>query len=414
MATTLLMMKNHTDYSLILALAVLLVALLSSFLSVLVSSSSSSPWIVAKWAAVQWLPSFLFPALTQQWQQEAWDHWEHVYIPKLQAIDLVGDNTILEIPTVNVQNFRDDPLALLQHLEATHGKQWRSKPLLFQQLWSRHDLHMPRRLSVAGLLQENLTIPYFLDARFYGALAPNDRAPVKDIVANITHKGMPHKIGTQFLVQTFPELIQEVAPTQIVTMLFGDRFQPHHVTSGAFGLPFLPPLTTVPVFVAGAKPKSDAIHKPNKEVVNNTMDDDAPQDQAFTGLHCEPIGNLAVQLEGEKQWTLVSPEYSFLLKPSVSPDGRSFFVSGHSTDAALAHVPRYYVITQAGDAVWVPTWTWHRVDYTTTATTSRGDGVSVAGSLFHLRPKQMLTHNPLFAWLVVPSLIKEVIGINTQ
>jgi Cupin-like domain len=407
-----LMMKTQMDNSLILALAVLVGAILSSYLSVLVASSSISPWILAKWAAVQWLPSFMFPSITQQWQQEAWDHWEHVYIQKLHVIDLVGDKTILEIPTVNVQSF-PDPEALLQHLDATHGKQWRSKPLLFKQLWSLDDLHMPRRLSVAGLLQENLTIPYFQDARFYGALAPNDRAPVRDIVANITQKGMPHKIGTQFLVQTFPELIKEVAPTEIVTKLFGDRFQPQDVISGAFGLPFLPPLTTVPVFVARGKPKNDAINKPSKEAVYNQLDYDKPQDQAFTGLHCEPIGNLAVQLEGEKQWTLVSPEYSFLLKPSASPDGRSFFVSGHSTDAALAHVPRYYAITQVGDAVWVPTWTWHRVDYTTRST-SHGDGVSVAGSLFHLRPKQMLSHNPLFALLVVPSLIKEVIGINTQ
>jgi Cupin-like domain len=408
-------MKSHKDNSPILALAVLLVAVLSSFLFVQVSSSSSSPWIMVKWATAQWLPSFVFPFITQQWQEEAWDHWEQVYIPKLQAIDLTGDNTIWKIPSVNVQNFRDHPEALLQHLEATHGKEWRSKPLLFKQLWSKHDLHMPRRLSVAGLLQENLTIPYFQDARFYGALAPNDKAPVKDIVANITHKGMPHKIGTQFLVQTFPELIREVAPMEIVTKLFGDRFQPHHITSGPFGIPFLPPLTTVPIFVAGGKPRNDTINRPsNNEVAyNSTLDYDTPQDQAFTGLHCEPIGNLAVQLEGEKQWTLISPEYSFLLKPSASPDGRSFFVSGHSTDADLAHVPRYYIITQAGDAVWVPTWTWHRVDYTTTAT-SRGDGVSVAGSLFHLRPKQMLTHNPLFALLMVPSLIKEVIGINTQ
>ena len=41
----------------------------------------------------------------------------------------------------------------------------------------------------------------------------------------------------------------------------------------------------------------------------------------------------------------------------------SFFVSGLTPDNELEAIPRYYATTHAGDALWLPTWTWHRVDY---------------------------------------------------
>ena len=106
-----------------------------------------------------------------------------------------------------------------------------------------------------------------------------------------------------------------------------------------------------------------------------------------------------------KEWTLVDPKYSLRLKPSIAQDGRAFFASW-SPD--LEHIPRYSVRTKAGDAVWVPTWTWHRVDYV------ESEEMSIGGSLFHFRPLDYFRQNPLFSVLMVPALLKELAGISTQ
>ena len=427
----------------------MLVAALSSFLSVfvLVHYPPATAWYLAKFALAQWTP-YPFLDLSHRWQQEAWDHWEEKYLPKLlQAKNTTGssedtnDNhnlhtAILDIPTVQVQEFGANPKKLLQYLESTYGVNWRSKPLLLKGLWNVDDLrsNTTRRLSEAGLLQEELDIPYFQDARVIGALSPNGKAPVKDIVANITMHGAPHKIGTQFLVQTYPELIQEVAPVDIVTHLFGDHFQPQHVV-GLLGLPFLPASTTVPLFVAGSqlpRDKKDDNDQRSSQTTPESDDTTTVAAEPFTGLHCEPIGNVAVQLEGEKQWTLVSPEYSLMIRPSASKDGRAFFVSGLTSDNELEVIPRYYATTHAGDALWVPTWTWHRVDYRMSRKDEKDSSgergrqtnenmpqvkttrISIGASLFHLRPLELLGNNPLFAVLVIPNLVKEIFRFNTQ
>jgi hypothetical protein len=102
---------------------------------------------------------------------------------------------------------------------------------------------------------------------------------------------------------------------------------------------------------------------------------------------------------------LIDPKYSFRLKPSVAPDGRAFFASWTPN---LDHVPRYQVATHAGDAMWVPTWTWHRVDYI------ESEDISIGGSLFHFRPIDYVRQNPLFSLLMIPALIRELAGISTQ
>lgn len=127
-----------------------------------------------------------------------------------------------------------------------------------------------------------------------------------------------------------------------------------------------------------------------------------------TDLHCEPIGNVVVQLEGEKRWTLVSPEHSHLLRPTVAPDGRAYFFSmlDPVNPSSLMHVPRYEVTTRPGDVLWVPPWTWHRVEYL--------EGVTaLTASLFHFRPGEFVRNNPTFAGLILPNLFKELLGVKT-
>jgi hypothetical protein len=301
-------------------------------------------------------------------------------------------------------------------------------------------------LSIEDLASDplgDLLIPYFTDASKRHALKPDAMAPLRDIVHNITTtadtqsssgNGGPQKIGTQMIVERYPHLILKVAPTEIVTALFGDRFQPHHLQSS---LLTGPARTVVPIFLARGRnsPFPDTSEPDNNGSDNNGSDNTEPDAadntepditepdtlSIRTDLHCEPIGNVAVQLHGRKLWTLVDPEHFRRMRPSVSKHGRAFFYSGLDLDAAggtgggmrdnhthpfqQLQIPYYQVITHEGDALWVPPWTWHRVDYLP------GPGsVSLAASLFHVRPWEFMRNQPLFALLILPNLIKEFLG----
>lgn len=322
----------------------------------------------------------------------AWIYWE-------ENDAVLNESMDEQIATVDVQEHLDD---LLPYLEATYGRNWRKRPLLLQNLWTRDALKdSQRRLSLIGLLQERLEVPYFTDASRQGALTQDNQASVSAIVANMT-LGHPHKIGTQLLVQTYPELINEVAPLDIVTKLFGHFFSKQAVVgSGPFGL--LPALTTVPVFIANG-----TVNKQSPKVLvkgNDKSSHPTVEGKPYTPLHCEPIGNIAVQLSGQKRWTLVDPEYWHLLRPTIAPDGRAFFASWVTN---YSHIPTYTTITAAGDAIWVPTWTWHRVDYIDS------DDMAIGGSLFHFRPIDFVRNNPLFSLIVLPAIVLELIGYNTQ
>lgn len=337
------------------------------------------------WSVAQWLPL----RFQQPLQNRAWNHWSDT------AEEELIETTSLSIPVIDVQEHLDDPLS---YLETTYGRHWRRRPLLLKQLWTQEQLEAEnRRLSLSGLLQENLTIPYFTDARRHGALGPDARAPVAEIVAAIV-EGAPYKIGSQLVVQSFPILIEEVSPGDYLTRLFGDYFKEERVKGmGPWGM--LPALTTVPLFVAGSAEGGDNSTQEQERDKNATS-------RPYTALHCEPIGNIAVQLNGEKHWTLVDPRYWTMIKPSTAPDGRAFFASW-SDD--YSRVPTYSVVTGAGDAIWIPTWTWHRVDYNSQIT-----AVAIGASLFHFRVVDFVVNQPLFALLILPALFLELLGYNTQ
>jgi Cupin-like domain len=396
------------------------------------STLSSALWVASCWSAAQWIPLRIYDG---QWMNEvAWKFWEgddgfsHANRSDYKEED---------IPVVYVQDHTVDEL--LPYLEHLYGKDWRKRPLLLKGLWNTNDLSTSssksRRLSLPGLLQETMTVPYFTDARRIGALSPDGVATIKDIVSNISLHGAPHKIATQLLLQKYPELIREVAPLPIVTQLFGPYFSSNAIRgSGPFLL--FPALTTVPLFVANSHAAS-ATDK--RGPISISTDDDTNMEEgvrppAHTALHCEPIGNVAVQLSGQKQWTLVRPEFSNRLRPSIAPDGRAFFASWLSSWPMSSKepkksivVPFYHAVTDAGDAIWVPTWTWHRVDYVSTheATisldnvTSNADSsslhsIAIGASLFHFRPVDFVVNNPLYAVLILPAILLELIGYNTQ
>lgn len=340
----------------------------------------ASPSLIFIWWLSQWIP---FRLISKPLEEHCLQRAE-----KISA----ADGEVLVLPEIDLQEHGDN---IRFALEGKYGPQWRSKPLLFKNMWTQEELSSGnRRLSLEGLLKENMVIPYFTNVSRPGALVPDDYARISDIVFNITSKSMPHKIGTQLLAQQNPELVYEVAPNHIVTELFGPYFSPTMVRGLFNGR--LQPITVIPLFVAKAR--------------NNTAfaeGDSCPlkNEQPRTDMHCEPIANILVQLEGEKQITLISPEYSMKLRPRLSPDGRAYI---YSMSPNFDHVPRYVHTVRKGDAIYVPTWTWHRVDYISS------EEVAISGSLFHFRPLDFFRLNPLHATMILPNLIMEMTGLKAQ
>lgn len=222
-----------------------------------------------------------------------------------------------------------------------------------------------------------LVVDYFSNASVEDGLVPDARAPLAEVVGRIVAGG-PEKLGTEMIFRTFPHLLADLRMAERVAPLLGGA---SHIDARRLGTTL-----TVPVFMATGAP------------------------HARTDLHCEPIGNLMLQLGGWKRWVLVPPDQSRYLRPTLSKDGRAYFMSSQPTadpDTTLAHVERWHVDTQPGDALWVPPWTWHRVDYV--------DGVTaLAASLFHFRVEQAVSHNALYMTLAVPNIVKELIGWKTQ
>ena len=409
------------------------------------------PLALLTWSLLQWTPSSFSQwseERANEWQLELWRSFEaqHQQDDMLSPYKYVPP---LEMPVLNLNDphISKDPLT---YLETTYGTDWRERPLLLKGLWNASSLLLDtsRRLSLHGLAQESMMIPYFSDARINGALTPDATAPIRDIVKGMVEEGRPYKIASQLFVQSNPSVLSEVAPMEILGPLFGgeDRFSKHrllgHIRSSPLAL-LRGPLT-VPIFVAaasdgggGGRGKSwtsttttstTCQAEPAGEGIvacddsNNENEDDKTSywnkpSRPFTGLHCEPIGNIAVQLAGAKEWTLIEPQYSHLLRPAVSPDGRGFFASWATS---IEHVPRYLgVRTVAGDAVWVPTWTWHRVDYSDIVLDNdiyerNNSRVALGASLFHFRPLDFVRRNPLYALLLFPYLVGEFLGSKSQ
>lgn len=72
-------------------------------------------------------------------------------------------------------------------------------------------------------------------------------------------------------------------------------------------------------------------------------------------------------------------------------------------------------ITKQGDALWVPPWMWHRVDYNRMSEDqSNKQNLSIGASVFHFYPKLYALNFPLFAFVIIPNLIWELVGLNVE
>jgi hypothetical protein len=107
-------------------------------------------------------------------------------------------------------------------------------------------------------------------------------------------------------------------------------------------------------------------------------DDDSFAQQLFvstkrgtgSAFHCAGNMNLFYQLEGTKRWTLVHPEYMFLLYPYLSRTNwyQTSLVGVPETGRDYADVPlyrycpRFTVDLKKGDVLLVPSWWYHSVE----------------------------------------------------
>eukprot|EP00550_Attheya_septentrionalis_P011423 CAMPEP_0198305592 /NCGR_PEP_ID=MMETSP1449-20131203/57985_1 /TAXON_ID=420275 /ORGANISM="Attheya septentrionalis, Strain CCMP2084" /LENGTH=348 /DNA_ID=CAMNT_0044008127 /DNA_START=100 /DNA_END=1141 /DNA_ORIENTATION=- len=268
-----------------------------------------------------------------------------------------GTRQVLDVPTLDMSPYcrrrrrlsdslsRDDASLVEEkedcinitkdEVEKLLGRDWRRKPVLLKNLWSIEELKdSTRLLSFNGFHKR-------------GALRPNALATLAELSHEISsRKRSTAKMGSQLLVEAMPELILEVAPSDIVTRLWGNFFSPQHCRRyKAWWLSWIPPITTVPIFMAQQSPSQPTVPTINASTAHNSESntngicsgnhDDSclekrQQQHSRTDLHCEPIGNVAVQLQGSKVWTLVDPKYSMKLRPSISKHGRAYFYSAAS------------------------------------------------------------------------------------
>lgn len=226
----------------------------------------------------------------------------------------------------------------------------------------------------------DMVIDYFSDARQPNPV-PDARGRMRDIIANITAGGA-QKITTESVFRSFPALLGASDAVPQLEAIFGRWFRPSYLGS----------LLAVPIFMGRGQARQDG-----RTIAT-----------VRTDFHAEPIANVVCQISGSKRWQLALPSESAKLRPRISPDGRAYVMSAHAPDAeGLGRVQVYDFVLSAGDVLWLPTFTWHRVDY-------RDGDVAFGVSLFHFRPLDFLTRNPAFAVALIPNLIKEVLGMKSQ
>ena len=129
----------------------------------------------------------------------------------------------------------------------------------------------PRAFQVSPI--GDLRMTYFSDGRPRNALAPDQEAPLRDIINNISNGG-PQKIGSENIFRGFPSLLDSLNKT-----LLDNVFGAGHFESYRLGM-----LLTVPVFYATGQPGAATVR---------------------TDLHAEPISNVVIQLTGRKKFTLI-------------------------------------------------------------------------------------------------------------
>ena len=82
---------------------------------------------------------------------------------------------------------------------------------------------------------------------------------------------------------------------------------------------------------------------------------------SFTHLHSEIAASCATQLHGTKKWYLIDPKYSEHLHsiPDKNKIFRSSLYGFNKRNPIIDDIPRYEVVCEQGDFLYVPPWWWH-------------------------------------------------------
>jgi hypothetical protein len=91
-----------------------------------------------------------------------------------------------------------------------------------------------------------------------------------------------------------------------------------------------------------------------------------------SAFHCAVGGNFFHMVNGRKRWLLVNPSDSFAMYPTIGRNTRSaIFGSPINSESyqedqrelfpLYSRVPKYLVILEPGDVLFVPSWWWHEV-----------------------------------------------------
>lgn len=113
-----------------------------------------------------------------------------------------------------------------------------------------------------------------------------------------------------------------------------------------------------------------------------------------SGYHCAGIWNFFYMIEGEKKWTFVDPELTWMMYPSIHIGVLAFTSlvsfpdrSDTSVYPLYKYAPRYSVHLKPGDVLFNPPWWWHAIDNltpTSVAVATRWDAVRRDPSFYEL------------------------------
>lgn len=116
-----------------------------------------------------------------------------------------------------------------------------------------------------------------------------------------------------------------------------------------------------------------------------------------SSLHCAVGGNFFFNIHGKKKWILIDPIYTPYLKTTPS-ENFGFVISGYDIENLNEFgklnqiIPKYEVILEPGDVLYVPPWWWHYVHNETDFTI----GCAIRDHTVYM---QSIRNNPMFMFM---------------
>lgn len=140
------------------------------------------------------------------------------------------------------------------------------------------------------------------------------------------------------------------------------------------------------------------------------------QKETGSGYHCAGIWNFFFMIEGQKKWTFVDPELSWMVYPSISTGALAFASlllfpdkADLNTYSLYKYCPRYEVTLNPGDVLLNPPWWWHTIDNitpTSVAVATRWDALMKDFSFYEINRilSVVAIFNPRFGRFLVDYL----------